>query len=266
VTPPPDLNAVISDLVSEHSDLDRIVASVDRAGWDRPTPAVGWAVRDQISHLAYFDDVAALALGDPDAFVPISSAVTLAMESGEDPMLEHLSRGRAMEPSELFAWWRRARSELVRAAKVTDPQARVLWFGPPMGARSFLSARIMETWAHGQDIADTFGVQRAPTRRLRHIAHLGVNARAFSYVVRGMEPRSQPVRVELLSSEEDTWNWGPEDCPASVVGGALDFCLVVTRRRHVSDTNLVVTGEPAQEWMGIAQSFAGPPGPQRSSG
>jgi uncharacterized protein (TIGR03084 family) len=266
VTPPPDLNAVISDLVSEHSDLDRIVASVDRAGWDRPTPAVGWAVRDQISHLAYFDDVAALALGDPDAFVPISSAVTLAMESGEDPMQEHLSRGRAMEPSELFAWWRRARSELVRAAKVTDPQARVLWFGPPMGARSFLSARIMETWAHGQDIADTFGVQRAPTRRLRHIAHLGVNARAFSYVVRGMEPRSQPVRVELLSSEEDTWNWGPEDCPASVVGGALDFCLVVTRRRHVSDTNLVVTGEPAQEWMGIAQSFAGPPGPQRSSG
>ena len=85
-------------------------------------------------------------------------------------------------------------------------------------------------------------------------------------MIRGMEPRSEPVRVELLSSEEDTWDWGPEECPASVVGGALDFCLVVTRRRHVSDTNLVVTGEPAQEWMGIAQSFAGPPGPQRSSG
>ena len=90
-------------------------------------------------------------------------------------MQEHLVRGRSLEPTELFAWWRRARNELVGAAKVTDPQARVLWFGPPMGVRSFLSARIMETWAHGQDIADTFGVKRAPTRRLRHIAHLGVN-------------------------------------------------------------------------------------------
>ena len=153
------------------------------------------------------------------------------------------------------------------AAKVTDPQSRVLWFGPPMGARSFLSARIMETWAHGQDIADTFGVQRAPDAGVSATSRISVSTRApFSYVIRGMEPRSEPVRVELLSSEEDTWDWGPEECPASVVGGALDFCLVVTRRRHVSDTNLVVTGEPAQEWMGIAQSFAGPPGPQRSSG
>jgi uncharacterized protein (TIGR03084 family) len=263
---PPGLSTVISDLVAEHSDLDRIVSSLGLADWDRPTPAVGWAVRDQISHLAYFDDVATLALRDPDAFLPISLAVSGAMESGEDPMQEHLSRGREMEPPHLLRWWRGARHSLVDAARTTDPQARVLWFGPAMGARSFLSARIMEVWAHGQDIADTFAMQRVPTPRLRNVAHLGVNARAFSYVIRGLEPPPEPVRVELLSPDGDIWEWGPPSSPSSVTGDALDFCLVVTRRRNVAGTSLVVTGEPAREWMGIAQSFAGPPGPERTSG
>lgn len=47
-----------------------------------------------------------------------------------------------------------------------------------MSAVSSVTARLMETWAHGQDIADVLGVDRQPTARLRHIAHL--RAQAFA--------------------------------------------------------------------------------------
>jgi uncharacterized protein (TIGR03084 family) len=259
----PDLKAITSDLAAEHEELDLLVASLVDDGWDTPTPAVGWAVRDQISHLAYFDDVATLALTDPEQFLPISQAVSDATEASEDPMREHLERGRAMEPSELLVWWRNSRRQLIDAANQTDPASRVPWFGPPMGARSFLSARIMEVWAHTQDVADCLGVERSPTDRLRHVAHLGVGARPFSYAIRSLDLPAEPVRVELTSPHGELWEWGPADSDAVVSGQALDFCLVVTRRRHLSATSLVVTGESALEWMEIAQAFAGPPGPER---
>jgi uncharacterized protein (TIGR03084 family) len=133
-----------------------------------------------------------------------------------------------------------------------------------MGARSFTSARIMETWAHGQDIVDALSVRRTPTARLRHVAHLGVGSRNFSYLLRAKEAPAADVRVELAAPDGTTWAWGTEGCDSSVAGPAIDFCLVVTRRRKVSDTALVVKGESATEWMEIAQAFAGPPGPDRT--
>ena len=74
------------------------------------------------------------------------------------------------------------------------------WYGPAMGARSFITARLMETWAHGQDVVDALGVERTPTDRLRHVAHIGVGARPFSYVANGREPNPAPVRVELVGA------------------------------------------------------------------
>ncbi len=44
-----------------------------------------------------------------------------------------------------------------------------------------------------------------------------------------------------------------------VRGPLVDFCLVVTQRRRVADTDLVVTGDAATGWMARAQAFAGPP-------
>ena len=59
------------------------------------------------------------------------------------------------------------------------------------------------------------------------------------------------------------WTWGPADAADRVSGTALDFCLLVTQRRHRDDLALAVDGEAAQHWMAIAQAFAGPPGPGR---
>jgi uncharacterized protein (TIGR03084 family) len=147
-----------------------------------------------------------------------------------------------------------------------DPKARVPWFGPSMSALSCATARLMETWAHGQDIVDALRVHRATTERLRHIAHLGVMTRPFSYRTRGQEPPAGEIRVELRSPTGALWTWGDPGASNRICGLALDFCLVVTQRRHPADTALQITGPLAAEWMGLAQAFAGPPGAGRQPG
>jgi len=266
---PATLPGLLADLEAEHADLEGLLEPLDEASWGLATPAVGWAVRDQVSHLAFFDDAATTAIVDPATFTVAAEA---ALAAAGDPMEEHLLRGRAMPGRDVLAWWQGARRAMVVAARGLDPHARIPWFGPPMGALSFVSARLMETWAHGQDVADALGVSRVPSARLRHIAHLGVRARPFSYVVHGLEVPGVPVRVELTGPSGERWEWdgagsdegasdgGPSDV---VTGSALDFCLVVTQRRHLSDTRLSVQGPVASQWLGIAQAFAGPPGPGR---
>jgi uncharacterized protein (TIGR03084 family) len=169
-----------------------------------------------------------------------------------------------MSGAALLAWWREARAELLRALPEVDPTSRVPWYGPPMSPASFTTARLMETWAHGQDVADALGIERSPTDRLRHVAFIGVRALPNSYRVRDLPVPEVPVRVELRAPSGEVWCWGDEGAGDVVRGPALDFCLVVTQRRHVDDTELVAEGPVATEWMQVAQAFAGPAGPGRS--
>jgi uncharacterized protein (TIGR03084 family) len=246
-----DVAAIAADLTAEQEALDDVVAGLDDEGWATATPSPGWTVADQIGHLTYFDGAAATAITDPDAFK--ASIAGLLADPDGTTLHRHLG------PHELLAAWRENRRRLAEMAGGLDAGQRVPWYGPSMSARSFLTARLMETWAHGEDVAEALGVERLPTPRLRHIAHLGVRTRGFAYAMRGMAPPEGDVRVELAGPGGETWTWGDEDAPARVSGPAADFCKVVTRRRHVSDTALVAEGDAA-EWLGIAQAFAGPPG------
>jgi uncharacterized protein (TIGR03084 family) len=254
------MDAICDDLEAEHDDLDAIVAPASLADLELPTPAVGWAVRDQISHLWVFDQRAVMAVNDPDGF---EADKELLFGAGGDPSV---SAGRALGVPELIEQWRVERRAMVAVLRALDPKARIPWYGPAMGARSFATARLMETWAHGQDVADALGVTRVPTDRLRHVAHIGVGARAFSYATNGRDVPKDAVRVELTGPNGDTWTWGPDDATDVVAGPALDFCLVVTQRRHVDDTAITVTGPLATDWIAIAQAFAGPPGAGRQPG
>jgi uncharacterized protein (TIGR03084 family) len=254
------MDAICVDLDAEHEDLDALVAVASLADLERPTPAAGWAVRDQISHLWFFDQRAVMAASDAAAF---EADKAMLFASDADPSV---AAGRAVDAQELIEQWRVERRAMVAVLRALDPKARIPWYGPPMGARSFATARLMETWAHGQDVADGLGVARAATDRLRHVAHIGVGARAFSYATNGREMPEAAVRVELTGPGGDTWTWGPSDAADLVAGPAIDFCLVVTQRRHVDDTALVVTGPVASDWIAIAQAFAGPPGAGRQPG
>ena len=145
------------------------------------------------------------------------------------------------------------------AFRALGPKDRIPWFGPDMSALSFATARLMETWSHSHDVADTFGQQYPQTDRLRHVAHIGVTTRGWSYMNRGLAVPEGPVRVELTAPGGDTWTWGPDDATDVVRGDAYEFCMLVTQRRHHTEVDLDVQGALAQEWVEIAQAFAGPP-------
>ena len=255
------MDAICTDLAAEHDALDVLVAPLDLSSWDHPTPSVGWTIRDQVSHLWFFDRTATLAVTDVEAFD--ASRRALLVDPAGDPSSPI---GRAMAPDDLLHAWRADRANLLAALRVIDPSTRVPWYGPAMAARSFATARLMETWAHGQDVADALGIIRPATDRLRHVAHIGVRARPFSYATRSMPMPAVDVRVELVGPSGDTWVWGDEASPQRVTGSALDFCLLATQRRHVADTTLVARGDAAAEWLSIAQAFAGPAGEGRAAG
>jgi uncharacterized protein (TIGR03084 family) len=251
------------DLAAESAVTRALVASLDEAGWRTPTPAAGWNIADQIGHLAYFDEVAVRSAVHPEEFLAELAAVQAT--GGIDPDVI-AARFRDRSGAQMVAWFDAARAELLKTFRGIDPSTRLPWFGPALSAASSLTARLMETWAHTQDIADALGVTREPTERLRHVAHIGVGARAFSYAVNGRTQSPIPVRVELTAPDGATWTWGPADAKDRVVGPVLDFCLLVTQRRHRDDLALAIEGPAATEWMAIAQAFAGAPGPGRPAG
>jgi uncharacterized protein (TIGR03084 family) len=255
------LAELLQDLEAEQEALDRVVVALGAREFELATPAEGWTVRDQVSHLAFSEELAALAATDAEAFAARLTALLADVEQAESAPRD---RARSMPPAGVLAWWRRERQRTVAALRTRDDRDRIPWITGEMSAVSFATARLMETWAHGQDIVDALGVTRTPTDRLRHIAHLGVATRGFSYQLRGLAVPSTPVRVELAAPAGDTWTWGPEGAPAQVTGPAEDFCLVVTQRRHVDDTGLVAMGDDASEWLSMAQAFAGPPGAGRT--
>ena len=247
-----DITAILDDLAAEHADLDALTRDADLS---RATPAAGWTVGDTIAHLWFFDREATTALVDAEAF---NAILKEAIENPDGYMARTLGEGRALGDS-LPDVWRQTRADLLAALRAADPASKVPWFGPPMSPASFATARLMEYWAHGQDVADALGQTRTPTDRLRNICHLGVRTRGFSYAVRGMTAPDADVFVSLTGPGGDTWTWGDPFAADRVEGTALDFCLVVTQRRHVGDTSLTVTGDAATEWMSIAQAFAGGP-------
>ena len=252
------LRALLDDLESEARVVEDMVAGLTDAQWDRPTTAEGWTVKDQITHLAYLDQEAEKSLRDPARF-RAAAAEALARDTNLPD--EIADRYHDMEPERALAWFRSARTRLLEAFASSDPSARVAWFGPDMGVMSFATARLMETWAHGHDIAAAINAPHQDTDRLRHVAHLGVQTFGFSFQVHGRAVPTDPVRIDLTAPDGTHWGWGPADARDIVSGPALDFCLVVTRRRKVEETALLVQGRTAAEWMAIAQAFAGRPGP-----
>jgi uncharacterized protein (TIGR03084 family) len=251
------------DLLAERAALTSLLAPLDDEAWRTPTPAPGWTILDQVTHLAFFDESCRLALVDPDEF---RAARQQALEDIDGFVDRATQAHRHLTGAQAREWLDHAGAELVAAASPVDGSTRVPWYGPDMSVASSITARIMETWAHGQDVADALGVQRVPTERLRHVAFIGARARPNSYAARGLPTPETPVRVELTGPDGDTWVFGPEDAVDVVRGPALDFCLVVTQRRHPDDTALTADGAMAGEWLGIAQAFAGPPGAGRQPG
>ncbi len=259
--PMSDPTPVIDDLREESAELDRLVAELGTEQWALATPAPRWTVAHQIAHLAWTDHSSLLAVTDQDAF---AREVEKALAAPGDFVDNGAEDGAAKPPARLLADWRAGREALDQALRAAPPRARFPWYGPPMSVASMATARLMETWAHGLDVADALGVTPAPTDRLRHIARLGVRTRDFAFGVHGLPVPFEEFRVELTAPSGERWTYGPEDADDRVTGPALDFCLLVTQRANRADLALEAVGPDADRWLDIAQAFAGPPGPGRT--
>ncbi|MDX2851731.1 TIGR03084 family metal-binding protein [Streptomyces sp. PA03-3a] len=258
-----DPTPVLDDLRDESEGLDALVAPLPEDAWAAPTPAPGWTIAHQIAHLAWTDRQSVLAVTDPERFGSVVEKAAAAIDTFVDDGAEE---GAALPPAELLARWRSGRAELQAALRAQPSGTRFPWFGPPMSAASMASARLMETWAHGEDVADALGVRRAPTARLRHVARIAVRARDYAYFVNGRTPPAEEFRVELTAPDGTLWAFGPQDAAQRVTGPALDLCLLATRRRHRRDLAVRAEGADADRWLDIAQAFAGPPGAGREPG
>ncbi|MER6450803.1 TIGR03084 family protein [Streptomyces venezuelae] len=256
--------AVFADLREEGRELDSLVRGLAEPDWARPTPAPGWTIAHQIAHLHWTDRASLLSLTDATGFgVMVEEALKAPDSFVDDGAREYAG----LPPAELLIRWRGTRDTLAQALATASPDTRFPWYGPPMKAASMASARLMETWAHGQDVADALGVRRTPTGRLRHVARIGVRARDYAYAVRGLPAPGEQFRVELTAPDgPQVWTYGPQDAPQRITGPALDFCLLVTQRAHRADLALTATGPDADQWLDIAQAFAGPAGAGREPG
>ncbi len=250
------MDSICDDLVAETDALSDVVDGISEDQWHLPTPAEGWDSRETVIHLGMADWVATMAVVNPERFDGFKASAA----RGETDL--HTAAGldfAAMSGTQIWDWLCEERAKMLAAVRPLDVKDRIPWFGPSMSALSFVTARLMETWSHGHDVADTHGRELPQTDRLRHVAHIGVSTRGWSYANRGLTVPSGSVRVELDGPNGDTWTWGPDDAADKVSGDAYEFCLAVTQRRHHTETGLLVEGPLALEWMDIAQAFAGPP-------
>jgi uncharacterized protein (TIGR03084 family) len=251
-----DYPGLLADLRHESDRLIEHLNGMAYEQWGLATPAAGWSIQDQVSHLAFFDDAASLALTEPDEFRALADKLTADGMDFPDRLAE---QHRILTTEALLDWFTAARRDLLTDFADGDPRQRLPWFGPDMSAASSVTARLMETWAHGHDIYDALGAEHPRSPGLRNIAHLGVTTFGFAHTVNGLEVPGDPVRVELVSPDRQDWVWGPADTANRVSGPALDFVLTVTQRRHWSQTALEAEGAVARRWLDIAQVFAGVP-------
>jgi enediyne biosynthesis protein E11 len=259
----PIVDEVLADLAIEGDELDGLVSGIEAGQWRLATPAPGWTIANQISHLASSNLLAALAVTDAEAF----AARRAEQASDFNRAIEGGAAEFASDPPErLLSRWRDARAGLQDALAGVPAGQRIQWIVTPVSPATLATTGLMELFGHGQDIADALGVRRPATDRIVHVARMGVRTRDYAYLGRGLTPPAEEFRVELSSPDGQPWTWGPEDAAQGISGPALDFCLLVTQRRHRDDLGLVARGPDADRWLSLAQAYAGPPGPGRTPG
>jgi len=252
-------NDAALDLLAEYRELAALCDTLTPAQWTAPSAFYGWTPWGEIAHLCYFDETALQSVREPERFASEAATLNTRIAAGEEfSAIQRETFGHLDGPA-LLALWRERHEALARELSMLDPKAKLPWYGPLMSARSFTSARLMETWAHGQDVWDVMRHRRPATVRLKHIVHLGFSTFGWTFANRGLPVPEIVPHVALQAPDGSIWQWGDAGSAHRVSGTAEDFCLLVTQRRHVDNTALQYTDGPVSDWLHMAQCFAGPP-------
>jgi uncharacterized protein (TIGR03084 family) len=252
------MNTDVQHFLDESEALHGLIATCDAHDFARPTAFKDWTTDRILHHLHCWNIAACLSLADGTRFRAWYETTLPPRSAGRLDVFERVQCGGLTGPA-LACAWRDGFRQTATAFAAVDPKARVEWAALTMSARSSITARMMETWAHGQAIYDLAGRHRVDTDRIHGIAVLGVNTFGWTFKNRGQPtPGPQPY-VALVGPSGAAWTFGDPTAADRVTGSATEFCQVVAQTRNIADTSLVVTGPVAQAWMAIAQCFAGPP-------
>ena len=255
-----------SDFREESLTLKSLIADLDDSAFEQTTQFKSWTINDVFRHLHFWNKAVMVATEGDEAFAVFFEDVGAHMMKGgslpeyEKAYLDGLSGGALREA------WASLVDETADAYAALDPSSRVPWAGPSMSARSAISARQMETWAHGQEVFDVLGADREEHDRIRNIVVLGINTFGWTFKVRGETPPDPIPFVSLVSPSGEVWTYGESQQSNFIQGDAVEFARVVTQTRNIGDTSLHVVGDPASDWMSKAQCFAGGANPPPEKG
>lgn len=257
-----DLQNVIAALVADGDDFDRMLSSLSDAEWDLPTPAPGWTIKHQVAHLIATFQVAGLAARDPQAFGAMASRLSDDFDANVTAAMNPFLGD---EPTALKAKLHYDLGSAADALARVPADSVVPWLVRPIPPTVLACAGMMELFGHGQDVADTVGYRRTHTDRLAYLVGFGVRVWDFGYLARNLPTPDVQFRFEITSPSGQLWAFGPEDSAQRITGPAVDFCQLVTRRRHHLDLAVTATGPDATYWLDIAQAYRGPAGEGRQS-
>lgn len=215
-----------------------------------------WTINNVVAHLCFGDYLAITSSRGSQEFLSLMAEVNESKLSLVEFTRQWLKNTAGLNTLSL---WRGQFVEMCALFEASDSSRRLMWAGPEMGIKMFVTARLMETWAHSWSIYDALGLSRNQSDRIRHIVTIGAKTFGWTFANRDLDPPGQAPHLALTSPSGDIWQWHtvqPDNC---IVGDAVEFCQVVTQVRNIADTSLRVTGEVAISWMAIAQCFAGPP-------
>lgn len=247
------------DFREECDALYMLLEPLSEADYEKKTLFKDWTVNNVVGHLHMWNWAADATLREPENFQRFFEELIGAFSEGI-AMIDFEEKWRkGLKGRVLLTAWRETYLKMAEHYEAADPKQRVKWAGPDMSVRSKVTARLMETWAHGQELYDLLGVVREDKDRIKNIAQLGVNTFGWTFINRQMEVPDVKPYVKLTAPSGEIWGWNDANAENRVEGKATEFCQVVAQTRNIADTSLIVVGDVAAQWMSMAQCFAGPP-------
>ncbi len=252
------MREILADLVAEQQALDQFLQRIRERDWNTKTPAKGWDIRAQVSHLAFTENFAADVIEGGRAVLEAAK-----IDSIDEWTARGVAEGKNKRYQEVIEWWRHGRARVVDALSRKDAKDRVPWVMGDMGAMAFATLRLMETWAHGLDIKASIDITlgedeedpRADTPRLRHVAWLATRMLPWAFKDAGHEYPKQGIRVELMGPNYARWVYGPEGSDQVIKGVAGEFCRVAVHRLALSDTGLKAIGNDAEIALKVIRAY-----------
>lgn len=256
----------VEDFRAECEALFELLEGLKEEDFTQKTQFKEWTIDDIVGHLHYFNLASELALEGEEKFMESMASLFAAISSGKSMVHVQWELLQDLRGKALVEEWIQLSRKLADTFSEMEPKARLPWFGPSMSARSFITARQMETWSHSQAIYDLLGLDRVDTDRLRNIAHLAAATIPFSFQLRSQVPPVGSIYVRVEAPSGDIWEWNSPELPDRIEGSAVEFCQVAAQTRSFYDTALTVSGPAAEHWPAIAQCFAGAPVPPPAKG